>query len=321
MNNQQLLLKSIQRKIDSTSSLIEEIARVLNISYDASHRRVSMKSKFSIEEAVQLCLHYDISMDNLIRQSSKIVVEKTSTISKTEDLAQYLKESYNNLKEFQNKKGTQIYYSAKDIPLFYTIGGTLLSKFKLYVWSNLLTNQETMNSFDEFHLTQNTQQYASELQKLYNSIQIHEIWNDTTINSTVQQISYFFESGLIDLKTALHLFDDVKQIIITIEKKCNQKDSNFNLYYNELIILNNNVLIVSENKMKLFIPYNMLGYFITTEEHTINDTLKYFNHQLKNSKYLNFSGVREQKAFFNKAIQKINWHVEKVNNYFLENNF
>ena len=50
MNNQELLLKEI-RKLISTS-LNDEISAILNISYDAAHRRVSGKSKFSIDETL-----------------------------------------------------------------------------------------------------------------------------------------------------------------------------------------------------------------------------------------------------------------------------
>ena len=62
MNNQELLLKSIRKQLSATS-LNDEIATVLNISYDAAHRRVSGKSKFSIEETVALANHYNISLD------------------------------------------------------------------------------------------------------------------------------------------------------------------------------------------------------------------------------------------------------------------
>ena len=44
MKNQEALLKSIRNKIPKSASLIEEIASVLEISYDASHRRISEKS-------------------------------------------------------------------------------------------------------------------------------------------------------------------------------------------------------------------------------------------------------------------------------------
>ena len=65
MQNQELLLAQIRKHQSQKESINDEIAAVLNISYDAAHRRVSGKSKFSIDETVTLATHYNISLDNL----------------------------------------------------------------------------------------------------------------------------------------------------------------------------------------------------------------------------------------------------------------
>lgn len=316
MNPQELLLKTIRIHLSKETSLIDEIALVLDISYDASHRRVSQKSKFSIEETVLLCNHYGISMDAIFGKKTNVVFNKTKEVQSLDDLILYFKDSVEHLKEFKKSNAT-MYYSAKDIPLFYTIGGTLLSKFKLYVWLNLLIGKENIAAFEHFHLTQQLQEHTSELQTIYNELSIHEIWNDTTINSTIQQIFYFFESGLLTLENALFLYEDVKNILKQLEEKCSKNEPNYHLYFNELLILNNNVLISNSEKSKLFIPYTMLGYFITNDKETTKNASNYFIHQLKNSKSLNLSGTRDRKLFFNKAHQKVDYYIQRVHNHFL----
>jgi hypothetical protein len=47
INSQDLLLKQIRKQITQGSSINDIIATVLNVRYDAAHRRVSGKSKFS----------------------------------------------------------------------------------------------------------------------------------------------------------------------------------------------------------------------------------------------------------------------------------
>lgn len=315
MTNQELLLKAIRKHLSKATSLIDEIAAVLDISYDASHRRVSMKSKFSIEETVKLCHHYEISMDSIFGNKTNVLFNKTKEVQSLEDLILYFKDSVENLKEFKKSNAT-MYYSAKDIPLFYTIGGSLLSKFKLYVWLNLLIGKDNIAPFENFHLTQQLQEFTSELQSIYNELSIHEIWNDTTINSTIQQIFYFFESGLLTLENAIFLYEDVKNILTRLEEKCSKNQPNYHLYFNELLILNNNVLISNSEKSKLFIPYTMLGYFITNEVSTTKNASVYFQDQLKNSKSLNQSGTRDRKLFFNKANQKVDYYLQRVNKHF-----
>ena len=315
MTNQELLLKAIRKHLSKETSLIDEIAAVLDISYDASHRRVSLKSKFSIEETVMLCHHYGIPMDGVFGNKTNVLFNKTKEVESLDDLILYFKDSVENLKEFKHSNAT-MYYSAKDIPLFYTIGGTLLSKFKLYVWLNLLIGKENISSFESFQITQQLQEYTSELQSVYNTLSIHEVWNDTTINSSIQQIFYFFESGLLSIENAVLLYEDVKNILKQLEEKCSKNLPNYHLYFNELLILNNNVLISNAEKSKLFIPYTILGYFITNDLDATKNASNYFIHQLKNSKSLNLSGTRDRKLFFNKANQKIDYYIQRVNNHF-----
>ena len=67
------------------------------------------------------------------------------------------------------------------------------------------------------------------------------------------------------------------------------------------------------DRKSLFIPYTMLGYFITEDISTCDNASEYFLHQIKNSKSLNLSGTRDRKLFFNKANQKIDFYLQKIN--------
>lgn len=314
MDNQDRLLKAIRQKLEKSVSLIDEIAAILNISYDASHRRVSQKSKFSIEETIALCRHYSLSMDSLFTGEENVIVQKTSEIRSMQDMENYFKESSEKLKDYLHMPDTVMYYSAKDIPLFYTIGGTLLSKFKLYVWLNLLSGTQNQDSFENFSINSSLLEYSSGLKAVYDKVEVNEVWNDTTINSTLQQVYYFFQSGLLSLPNAIALCEDLKNILATAEERCSKTDSGFNLYYNELLILNNNVLLSAKQQQSLFVPYTMLGYFITADKTTCQNALDFFRHQVRSSKSLNQSGTRDRKLFFNRGHQKIEFYLQKMQN-------
>lgn len=305
MQNQDKLIREIRNRVPDGVSVIDELAAVLEISYDAAHRRISMKSKFTIEEAVRLCAHYKLSMDNLFGQPGKVIAEKTAEIRSLNDMEAYLKQSVHNISPFTALPGAQMYYSAKDIPLFYTIGGTMLSKFKLYVWLMLLSGNSNPGSFEGFAVTGAMQQYGEALRAVYSALEVHELWNDTTINSTLQQIYYFYRAGLLNLSNVLLLLADLEKLLQTVEEKCSDNTGRYHLYYNELLILNNNVLITAPQQHALFVPYTMLGYFITADDETCTHAATFFKQQLKNSMALNTSGTRDRKMFFNRAIQKI----------------
>ncbi len=314
MDNQDVLLKAIRQKLEPSISIIDAIAGVLNISYDAAHRRVSQKSKFSIEETISLCRHYSLSMDMLFAGSTKVIVEKTAEINSMADMEAYFRHSAENISSFLNYPDAKMYYSAKDVPLFYTIGGTLLSKFKLYVWLNLLSGIQNQDTFENFTVNQSLLEHSRKLKAVYENVEVNEIWNDTTINSNLQQIYYYFQSGLLTLANATLLCTDLKAILQSAEDRCCNDGSRFNLYYNELLILNNNVLLTAPEKQSLFVPYTMLGYFITSDGPTCSNALGFFKRQVKSSKSLNQSGTRDRKLFFNRAHLKIDFYLQKMQN-------
>jgi hypothetical protein len=312
MNYQDLLLKAIRKALSVKDSINDEIAGILNISYDAAHRRVSGKSKFSIEEAVVLANHYRISLDSLFSDKENVIIEKTIEITSLKDMLEYFKKSAIYIAELTSAPNSTIYYSAKDIPLFYFMDGTILSKFKAYVWLAFLNQKQQNIPFENFIIDESFLEHTQKLKTVYENITVKEIWNDTTINSSLQQILYFYEAGLLNFKTAVALFNDLKRILNLIKEKCS--GPNFSIYYNEIILLNNNMLIESTEELTMFIPYTLLGYFITDNEESCKNVSAFFNQQIDNSKLLNQAGIKDQNQFFNKAFRKIDYYMEKLNN-------
>jgi BetR domain len=313
MNYQEVLLKQIRNQLSDKQSINDEIASVLQISYDAAHRRVSGKSKFSIDETMQLANHYNISLDGLFAQKGKVIVEKTIEVSSLAEMQLYFQNSATKVTELTRDPNTVLYYSAKDVPLFYFMDATILSKFKAYVWLSLLNPETSKVTFENFIITESFLESMTKLKTAYEKIDVREIWNDTTINSTLQQILYFYEAGLLGFESAKDLFHDLKRIINNIKIKCNDPNSKFSVYYNELVMLNNNLLFESKEKLTLFASYTLLGYFITENEESCQNVNRWFQRQISNSKPLNSSGIKEQQLFFNKAIRKIDFYSNQLN--------
>jgi len=313
MNYQEVLLKHIRKQISDKQSINDEIASVLQISYDASHRRVSGKSKFSIDETMQLANHFNISLDGLFFRKEKVIIEKTIEVSNLAEMQLYFQNSATKITSLTRDSNTAMYYSAKDIPLFYFMDATIMSKFKAYVWLNLLNAETSKVTFENFVITESFLESMTKLKMAYERVEVKEIWNDTTINSSLQQILYFYEAGLLGFESANDLFDDLKNIINNIKKKCNNSNSKFSIFYNELVMLNNNLLFESKEKLTLFASYTLLGYFITENEESCQNVKRWFHRQIANSKSLKSSGIKEQQLFFNKAIRKIDFYRNQLN--------
>ncbi|WP_449389390.1 XRE family transcriptional regulator [Chryseobacterium lineare] len=300
--HQEFLLREIRRRIGD-SSLNDEIANILGISYDAAHRRTSLKAKFSFEEALELAKYYQISLDQFISSDQQIVVRKTSAVTKTEDLESFFR---NNLGVFENlplSDAMTIYYSAKDIPFFYTLSDTLLSRFKIYVWMNLLNAKQVFVPFLQFS-PPNFESKTKELRKKYEEQNVVELWNDMTVSSILQQILFYYETGLLKKNEAQIILEELKELIEYIELKT-ENNPKFHLYENELMHLSNDIFFHHPKQSLFALPTNMFGYILINDAKTCNETLNYFEHQIKNSKSLNTSGNRDRKIFFNKMYQQI----------------
>ncbi|MCD9856194.1 XRE family transcriptional regulator [Epilithonimonas sp. JDS] len=300
---QELLLKQIRSKIGD-KSLNDEIANVLNISYDASHRRTSMKSKFSLEESLVLAKFYNISLDSFMESDKQIIAKKTKPIRTVTDLLNYFDDALHLLNDFKINKETEVYYSAKDIPFFYTISDSVLSRFKLFVWMNLLNEKDFMQPFDDFKLERYSDK-SEDLKSLYENLNVTEIWNNTTISSILNQVLFYSEIEILSKETAKLILEELKILIKSIEKKAENENKNFHIYAHDILILNNSILFKNEEKSSLFVPYNMFGYMMTDDQSTCDDALNFFQHQIKNSTSLSFSGQRDRKKFFNSMLERI----------------
>ncbi|MBK1897769.1 helix-turn-helix domain-containing protein [Chryseobacterium paridis] len=307
--HQEALLKEIRRKIGDRS-LNDEIANILNISYDAAHRRTSLKAKFSFEEALELAKHYQISLDQFLGTENQLVVRRTQPVRTTEDLLNYFENSLKILDVFHNITNSQVFYSAKDIPFFYTISDSILSRFKFYVWMNLLNQDQFLSPFNEFKMEYHSPKNEM-LIELYEKQNVTEIWNDTTIMSALRQISFYSEIGLLKKEEAILILEDLKKLLEDLENKTLQK-SNFQIFANDLVILNNSILFKNDQQCSFFVPFSMFGYMMTNDKMTCQDSLSYFEHQIKNSRSLNTSGNRDRKMFFNTMYQQIENLKEKL---------
>lgn len=297
----------LKAELPENTSTIEAVATALGISYDAAHRRVSLKSKFSLDETIVLSKYFNLSLDRLFEATSSIflTVEKTKNIETEMELQLYFEDSYNSLFPLLKQKNCSILYSAKDIPLFYNLDGNALSNFKYYVWLKLLNPKLANISFENFAPISTLIEAGKKLGSLYKNLNTVEIWDITSINSTLKQIHFYFHAGQVSVNSALHLCGLLKKLIDEIALKLIDKSSEFKLYYNELHLMNNNVLVKTQNAQMLYVPFTLLSYYKTSDKLTCKEAEDFLKKQLRNSKLLNTAGEKERNTFFNKIYAKI----------------
>ncbi len=301
------LIRELNKHLPVGKSLNETISEVLDISYDAAHRRASGKSKFSLEEGITLSKHFGISLDKLFKTDDRdfIAIEKTIQIHNEEDLATYYSRSFKEISAIPNLKECQLLYSAKDIPIFYTLNNETLNRFKSFVWLKILDTNFSHLTFDKYTPIPQLNKAAKNLGSLYDNFKRTEIWDITTINSLLKQIHFYFLSQELSHKDALLIANELRSLVLNIEKQITDNTGRLSIYHNELLLMNNSVLIKNEHIEFLYTPFTMLSYYKTNDKKTYQEAEAFLQKQLGSSKLLNTSGAKEQKTFFNKIYGKI----------------
>ncbi|WP_435414546.1 hypothetical protein [Polaribacter aestuariivivens] len=309
------LFAFIEKKLPTNISLIDDIADVLDVNYDAAYRRVKGKTALTLEEGLLLSEHYNFDLNTLIHkkevETQKIIVEKTHEILSDNFLNVFFDKSKKETQQVLNSTEGQIINCAKDYPFYHSDNG-ILKKFRIFLFLNMLSeNNETKRvSFANFNPSNAILEKYETFLSQYSKVALVEIWNDTTIDNILNQIQYFFEVGLTTEKEAIAIADGLINSLKLIEEQAEtqkRKHSNnsFHLYHNNLISLLNTVLMKSDLEKKVFIPYTNLTFFKVIDKETTNQIEQHLKKQLQFSTNISGESSVERKKFFNAMYQKV----------------
>lgn len=300
----------LKEKHHSNDKFIDSIAAILDIKYDAAYRRINGLAKFSLEESILLAEHYHISLDVLKTKDDekKLFLPKENSIKNLDEITNYLENSHKNLLPFLKKNSTNIIYSSKDIPIFYTLGNGNLARFKMYVWCWMLDEKfsKLQLSFSDFSLPQKLIDVGEKLKNEYQNLNCTEFWNDSVIQSTLFQLNYFSDLGILTEFEKKNLLSELHQILLHLENRLTQTDKNYKIYLNELILMNNSIFFQLNNKVKLLLPLTIFGFIELEDENIIKEQIRFYELQKQNSISLSDGNQKNRKLFFNKLYSQLN---------------
>ncbi|MFC4723386.1 hypothetical protein ACFO5O_13710 [Geojedonia litorea] len=323
---QEVFISHLKAKSRDNTSFVDEIASVLDIGYDAAYRRINLKTSLSLEESVKLAKHYKISLNNLfeVGDPNTILTQLSPRPSNEKGLELWFKQSLQNVIPLTKIKDAEIIWSGKDISLFRTLTDSHLTRYKMYVWLKDLDIEMAKSkiTFDQWVKTIPTSllQSAFDLSDIYNHINITELWNDNTVNGTLQQVLYYFEAGLVSKDMALLICDDIHDVINHIEAQTIRQSINelqnekfFRLFKCDLHTLTNTAMIVTPHQKVFFSPFTVLSYFKIEHKDTCDMMHEFLEKQMSISKLLATSGERDRTIFFKTIHQKISIVKERIN--------
>lgn len=326
---QNVFFELIKKRIPSNLSFVEEIADVLEISYDSAYRRVRGDKLLNINELVKLGLHYQISVDSVILNNNSEYIGFRKSVIKPDNISfiNWLNSIVNDLKWISEQKEKQIIYAAKDPPIWYHWNFPDIAAFKVFFWKKTLLQIPEFAS-KKFSLKEKNVEIQNIGRKMLNiavKIPSIELWNEDTFNILLKQIEYYWVSGVFEeADDVIRLCDNLEMWVRHIEKQAELGfkfiygdnpegiENSFKLYENEVVLNDNTIIVKTTDLSKCYLTYNTLNLLTTTDTIFIESIHNYFKLLEKKSTLISSCASKERKRFFNKLVATIEIFKKKV---------
>ena len=319
---QQQLFSFLKDNLPPHLSLVDELGDLLGIGSDSVYRRIRGEKPVTLMELKKICEHFHLSLDQLLQLKNDSVVFRAPDLGKEHfPFADVLKSILQQLKHFNSFKTKQLLYLCKDMPIWQFFLYPELAAFKTFVWAKSIHN-EPLYAGKLFSLEEMmVEDYFKTGQKIiheFNQIHSIELWNEESINSTLNQIKFYKDSGGFkqakDVDVILDSFElTIKHLSMQAEKGVKfmpgeadiQHKAPVQLYVNEIVIGSNTILVELDNTKLSIIPYNVFSYILTKDARFNESMFNGFNTLKNRSTLISVTGEKERNRFFTFQLEKV----------------
>jgi hypothetical protein len=314
-NIQVSFLAEVKKRIPPQASFVDELAELLNISRDSAYRRIRGETILSLTEVNTLVAHYNLPIDTLLAAKTKTLLFQHQAVDfKDFTFSQWLQSLYDKLSIITAypAPNKELIYYAKDIPIFYYFAYRELSAFKMFFWmKSILCYPELENSkFKVNRVPRQDVALGERIWDQYAALPTTEIWSDETLNVTLKQILYYYESGHFENPADAHLLIDQFSALIEnvrgwASKKTKAKGARFDLYKNDILVGENTVFFKMGDKRIVFLSHNITDTLASSNEAFCAQTERFLNNLINQAPLLSGAATKERNAFFHQATDKI----------------
>jgi len=327
---QQTLFNSIKETLINGEKLSVVIQADLNISSDATYRRIRGDVPLTIYETKILTEKYKLSFDNMGDFKKEKVIFDYKPLRNIEfNFAGYLTNLRDTLRHVKSKENPHLYISVGDTPILQLFNFPHLTRFKFFFWAKsfLNINEYKDKKFGYEKIDPKVLSIGIETHNLYNSIPTSEIYCPEMLKGTLRQIEYYFDAELFeDTNYVLVLLDNLLELSNHLQKQAeighkfvykneyNTSESNkINMYYNPTYLPDNTYYIESENSGQTIFTHNIMNTITTADPVYNKDTKMILDRLMDNSTLISKTAVKERNKFFtslNKTITNFKRRIE-----------
>lgn len=311
---QRQLFERIKNQLPANISLPIELASLLDVSIDSAYRRISGKTLMNLSELRNVCHKFGLSLDQLFQLGQESYLFRGRAMDyRNFDFTEYLSNSIEYLKLLNSIPDSILYYTNRDIPIFYHFGYPSLSLFKHHFWMRSIFQSPDylIARFKISEEKENLLQIGKALFTEYAKLPSVEIWNVDCINSTLMQVEYYRETKVFSSEKDIEaVYDDIEHLLDHVEKqaamavklsvdgKMLNPNAHYQMFKNEFLLGDNTLYGRAGTMESAFVNHNVLNYISTTDQRFCEYTLQTMKNLISRSTLISGVSEKERSKFF-----------------------
>lgn len=320
---QQEFITRLKESLPANKSLVDELSDILKVSTDSAYRRIRGETALTIDEVSTLCAHYRIPFDHFAQGESgksSVTFQYSHLSSDFDKFEEYLSSLLGHMDMIRKTEPKEIIWCAEDVPIFHHFRYPKLSAFKLFYWSKSILNapQYDDKKFDPDIVPESSKEKVKKIYDLYHKIPSIEIWTEDTLNSTLKQVEYYSESGLFaGLQDAKDILNEIEAMIKSLERQVAKSvkftgeapaaddNTEFKLYFSDLMVGNNCILITAGSSKVCYYSINTFNSMATTNAGFNDENDRWVRNIIRKSTLISGVSEKQRMKFFKLLYDKI----------------
>lgn len=315
------IFRRIRDQLPGHVSLVDEVAEILGISNDSAYRRIRGEKQLSIQEVVKLAGIFKFSLDDVTDHRSDTVTFRANFLeSGSYTFREWLESLLFITRETSKAGDAEVLFILNELNIFHLIQFPALCAFKLFFW------QKSNLDFPEYreiiyrHEQQDTiiAALSEEITDLFVGVNTIELTTEECLNSILKQLVFYYEAGYFASRDDLLALCEELHRLVSHQKKQAElgykfpygrtpsgREGNFRLYYNDIILADNTIIIKAGEKKVTFITGNAINLMFTHNPAFFEYNERWGRNLLAKSVLISGTAEKERNRFFLKLRQQI----------------
>jgi hypothetical protein len=309
---QENLFRKIRTILPPHVSMVDEISEILQISSDSAYRRIRCDKILLLDEFLLLCRHFKISVDDLLQSGSGLICFQSNSLDeKSLDFENYLQAIREDLYRLSKQNNPHIYLIFNELNLFQMLMMPTVAAFKIFFWSKSHFGLESYRDqlYSSGHLTKTVLGLIQDVENLYFEIPTTELFTLEALASILKQLDFYHDAGFFsDPDDVRVVCTDLSRLLTHIKQQAELgykfkndpafQEGSYNLYFNDLVIVDNTVVVSSDQTKVSYITCNSVNLLISDNQKFYDNNMRWAKNLISKSTLISGAAERERNRCF-----------------------